>query len=81
MENENNYNVAPKPKSIREFFRSSFFWKPFIAILIGGGAGFLYYYFIGCSSGSCSITSNPYSSIFTGSLLGFFITSGPCTRC
>ncbi len=73
---ENSDNVNPKTNSVRDFFRSKVFWIPLIAVLIGGTGGFLYYYFIGCNSGSCAITSNPYGSIITGSLLGFILTSG-----
>jgi len=32
--------------------------------------GFAYYYFIGCNSGSCAITSNPYISTVYGAFLG-----------
>ncbi len=42
-------------------------------LVIGGGLGFSYYYFIGCSSGTCPITSNPYGSILWGSLFGITI--------
>jgi hypothetical protein len=38
----------------------------------GLGAGFLYWRFIGCSGGSCPITSHWYSSAFVGALLGYF---------
>lgn len=39
---------------------------------VGAGAllGFAYYYFIGCSSGSCAITSNPINSTAYGALIG-----------
>ena len=30
-----------------------------IGVLIGGIGGFAYYHFIGCTSGTCPITSNP----------------------
>lgn len=73
--------LKPKPKSVREFFKSSIFWKPFLSIIIGGLLGFLYFYFVGCKSGACAITSNPYGSIFTGGLIGFFITGSPCFSC
>jgi hypothetical protein len=43
-------------------------------ILIGGIAGFMYYYFVGCKSGTCAITSNPFINIPYGSLLGYFIS-------
>ncbi len=36
----------------------------------GAVAGFAYYYFIGCASGSCPITSNPYISTAYGALVG-----------
>jgi len=42
-----------------------------IGILVGGIAGFAYYYYIGCSTGTCPITSNPYITIIYGALLGY----------
>jgi len=45
-----------------------------IAILLGGIGGFSYYYFIGCASGTCPITSNPYISIIYGAVLGYLFS-------
>lgn len=42
-------------------------------VLIGGLLGFAYYYYIGCNSGNCPITSNPYVSTVYGAFLGFVI--------
>lgn len=42
----------------------------FIAIITGMSFGYLYYYFIGCSSGSCPITSNPVNSMLYGGFMG-----------
>jgi len=46
-----------------------------IGVVLGAFGGFSYYYFIGCSSGSCPITSNPYLmtvwGIFFGGVLFF----------
>ena len=39
-------------------------------VAVGGILGYLYYFFIGCDSGSCAITSNPYRSSAYGMLLG-----------
>jgi hypothetical protein len=43
-------------------------------ILIGGLAGFLYYYFVGCQSGSCPITGHSYSSVLAGGLMGYLVS-------
>jgi len=42
-------------------------------ILLGGFGGFLYYYYVGCSSGSCPITSNPYITVMYGTFVGGFL--------
>lgn len=78
---DSNCTVTPKPKSVKEFIKSRYFWKPFLSVAIGGLGGFLYYYFVGCASGTCAITSSPYGSILMGAFLGFFVTSSPCMRC
>lgn len=78
---ENNCEVSPKPKKIKEFILSWNFWRPLLGVLAGGIAGFLYYHFVGCSSGSCFITSHSYSTIIFGGLAGYLISSAPCTRC
>ncbi|WP_367770890.1 DUF6132 family protein [Flavobacterium sp. WC2421] len=44
-----------------------------IGIGIGAIAGYLYYFFIGCASGTCAITSKPLNSTLYGSLMGGLI--------
>lgn len=41
-----------------------------IGITLGALGGFLYWRFIGCTSGTCPITSNWYSSAGYGALIG-----------
>ena len=41
-----------------------------IGIAIGAIAGYLYYFYIGCVSGTCSITSKPLNSTLYGALMG-----------
>lgn len=48
--------------------------KYLIGALLGGGLGyFVIYRIIGCSTGSCSITSNPYLSTLYGVIFGVLI--------
>lgn len=44
-------------------------------ILVGGILGYLYYYFIGCSTGSCAITSKPLNSTLYGMVMGYLMFS------
>ena len=41
-----------------------------IGILAGAIAGYFYYFYIGCVSGSCAITSKPLNSTLYGALMG-----------
>jgi hypothetical protein len=41
-----------------------------IGIGLGAIAGYLYYHFIGCASGTCAITSKPLNSTLYGSVMG-----------
>ncbi len=47
-----------------------------IGILGGGLLGFLYYKFVGCATGACPITRNPYISTIYGALMGLLLTMG-----
>ena len=42
--------------------------------IIGAGAGYLLYQFVGCPTGTCAITSNPYSSMIYMALVGWLIS-------
>lgn len=46
-----------------------------IGILVGAVSGFMYWYFVGCNSGSCSITSSPINSSVYGALMGALLFS------
>ena len=39
-------------------------------VALGAVAGYAYYFFIGCTSGSCPITSNPWISTVYGAAMG-----------
>ncbi|TLX76528.1 hypothetical protein E9993_06470 [Labilibacter sediminis] len=48
--------------------------KIILGVTIGAVLGYAYYYFIGCTSGTCPITSNPLSSIIYGSVAGLVLS-------
>ena len=41
-----------------------------IGVVAGALAGYLYYHFIGCASGTCAITSQPANSTVYGAMMG-----------
>lgn len=48
-------------------------WLRIVGIIVGAIGGFLYYYFVGCASGTCPITSNPYISVIYGGIMGYLV--------
>ena len=40
---------------------------------VGGVLGFTYYKFVGCSSGTCPLTSNPWIATIYGAALGVLL--------
>lgn len=46
-----------------------------IGIVLGGILGYTYYHFIGCSTGTCAITSKPINSSVYGMVMGYLILS------
>jgi len=77
---ENSSEVKSRQDILKDFFKSKNFWRPFLGITLGGIAGFSYYYYVGCSTGSCAITSSPYISTIYGGLFGYLIVNSPCSR-
>jgi hypothetical protein len=73
-------NYQEKSILKEEFYKSWRFWRPFLSVFTGALSGYLYYHFVGCTSGTCAITSNPYMSTIWGGLLGFFVVNSPCSR-
>lgn len=41
-----------------------------LGVVLGAIAGYAYYYFVGCASGTCAITSKPLNSTLYGALMG-----------
>jgi len=49
--------------------------KFIIGTVLGGGLGFAYYKFVGCSTGTCPLTSNPFISTIYGAVLGALVAT------
>lgn len=49
-------------------------WKVLVGGALGALVGYGYYYFIGCNSGSCPITSKPLPSTAWGAMIGLIWT-------
>ena len=61
--------------SLKELYKITWFRRVLFGLL-GAGIGYAYYYYIGCASGTCPITSNPYISTGYGLAAGLLIASG-----
>lgn len=47
-----------------------------LGVVVGAGLGYGYHRLIGCATGSCPITANPWSSTIYGALVGFLVAGG-----
>ena len=49
-------------------------YKRVLPVALGALLGYAYYYYVGCVSGTCAITSNPYISTIYGGVIGLLIS-------
>jgi hypothetical protein len=45
-----------------------------LPVILGVIGGYAYYYYVGCNRG-CAITSNPYTSMIWGGVIGLLLTN------
>ena len=65
MDNDKKKNGDMAPMNIIKKYRLAV-----IGMAVGAVGGFLYWKFVGCSSGTCPITSSPLMSTLWGALMG-----------
>lgn len=46
-----------------------------VGIFVGGVLGYVYYYYVGCTTGTCAITSKPVNSTAYGMVMGYLMFS------
>ncbi|MFO7977142.1 MAG: hypothetical protein R6U64_00665 [Bacteroidales bacterium] len=72
-----NQNTSSSDQGHSKFpFRVSsrnYLWIIGVFTLIGVLGGYAYYHFIGCNTGGCAITSNPYMSMLWGGAMGYLV--------
>lgn len=44
-----------------------------IGIVVGAIGGYIYYWQVGCASGTCPLTSNPYLTMLWGAVMGYLV--------
>ena len=44
-----------------------------LGLILGALGGYIYYIKVGCTTGSCAITSNPWISTLWGALMGYLV--------
>lgn len=50
-------------------------WTYLVGGIAGGISGYLYWFYIGCASGTCPITASPLMSVIWGAVMGSLIFS------
>lgn len=66
-------NSSQTPPTLKDKISKYIAIPALIGTLLGFACGYAYYYFIGCTSGTCPITSNPYISIAWGGMMGYLL--------
>lgn len=52
------------------------FSKIGLGVVLGGGAGYLYHRVVGCRTGACPLTANPWISTVYGAFMGLILSTG-----
>lgn len=47
-----------------------------LSVLGGAVLGYAYHRFVGCRTGACMITANPYVSTLYGAAMGYLLSGG-----
>jgi hypothetical protein len=56
-------------------------WRLLVGVAVGGALGYANYCFMGCPTGTCPLSSNPWTSTVIGVLFGLMIAARCCGAC
>ncbi len=73
IEMKNDAGSAKRRFLPRQVTPRKYTWVLAAFIVTGVLGGYAYYTFIGCRSGGCAITSNPYMSMAWGGIMGYLL--------
>ena len=51
-------------------------WRMVLGAVVGAGIGYAMYRFVGCRTGACPLTGNPYIAMAIWGLMGAFLAAG-----
>ena len=54
----------------------SMLWRSVMGGVVGAVVGLLMYRFVGCRTGACPLTGNPYVAMVIWGVMGFLVASG-----
>ena len=70
--NEDKQELKEK-KTITQKILTIFPLLSILGLILGALGGYIYYIKVGCTTGSCAITSNPWISTLWGALMGYLV--------
>jgi hypothetical protein len=51
--------------------------RTLLSIALGAALGYAYHRVVGCRTGACPITANPWASAIYGGVMGLLLSGGP----
>jgi len=67
---------SKEPKEQKTILQKILTYLPLISVIglvLGAIGGYLYYFYVGCESGTCAITSSPWKSTLWGAVMGYLL--------